>query len=66
LERGPSAQEIAMYQIVVKRGKKIVINETVESHDKAMEYFDLMLETFEYPRYTVDFTDLNYFRPITK
>ena len=55
-----------MYQIIVKRGERVLIDETYTDYELALGHLDVLEETFPRPKYSVDFRALNYFRRESK
>ena len=55
-----------MYQIIVKQGERLVIDETYTDYEIALGHLDVLEETFPRPKYSVDFRDVEYFRRESK
>jgi len=51
-----------MYQIMIKKGRKIVDRKTYDSYDLAMEKLDEYVDTFRDTEYGVEFKSLNHSR----
>jgi len=51
-----------MYQIMIKKGRKIVDRKTYDSYDLAMEKLDYYVDAFRDTQYGVEFKSLNHSR----